>query len=341
MKIGIAFDLKPKSPLPDGAPDDLHEEFDSPATVKAIAEVLRGRGHEIVELGNGRELIEKLLRDPVDLVFNFAEGAGVSRSRESRVPALCEMLGIPYTGSDPLTLGMALEKDICRRMVQDAEVSVPEGIVISFPVPVYDGDYAEFPPMVEESGLKLPLIAKPTCEGSSKGIRNRCLIRTPEEVGPTVVSLWHDYKQPVLLEEFIDGEEVTVGILGNDPARVLGCMQVVPRKEGEPFVYSLEVKRNWRETVDYRVPSHLPHATLRALEDAALRAYDILGCRDVTRVDFRLRDGVPYFLEANPLPGLNPESSDLVFLARLHGIEFPELISTIFLEALTRLGLKE
>jgi D-alanine-D-alanine ligase len=340
MKIGIAFDLKPKTPLPQGAPDDLHEEFDSPVTVQSIAEILRGRGHEVRELGNGRELIEQLLREPPDLVFNFAEGSGVSRSRESRVPALCEMLNIPYTGSDPVTLGMALDKDICRRMVEDAEVAIPDGIMISFPTALYDGDFAEFPPMIEESGLKLPLIAKPTCEGSSKGIRNRCLIRTTEEFGPTIVGLWHDYKQPVLVEEFIDGEEVTVGVIGNDPPRILGSMQVVPKSSSEPFVYSLEVKRNWQQMVEYRVPQ-LTNAMMLAVEDAALRAYDILGCRDVTRIDFRIRDGVPYFLEANPLPGLNPESSDLVFLARLHGIEYRELIESILLEAIQRLGIKE
>ena len=340
MKIGIAFDLKPKTPLPAGVPDDLHEEFDSPVTIQAISEVLKNRGHQVVELGNGRELLRKLLDDPVDLVFNLAEGSGISRSREARVPAVCEMLGIPYTGSDPLTLSVALDKDIARRMVQDADVNVPEGIVISFPNPTYDGDFAEFPPMLEESDLKLPLIAKPICEGSSKGIRNKCLIQKIEDLGPTIVSLWHDYKQAVLLEEFIDGEEVTVGVIGNDPARILGCLRILPKNQTEHFVYSLEVKRNWQENVRYECPAQLPHETLLALEDAALRAYDILGCRDVTRIDFRIRDGVPYFIEANPLPGLNPESSDLMLITKLQGVPYEELIGLILDEACLRWGLK-
>ncbi len=130
MRIGIAFDLKPQAPLPAGAPDDLHEEFDSQATINGIAAALRSLGHEVVELGNGRALLEKLLAAPPELLFNLAEGQGTSRSREARVPAVCEMLGIPCTGSDPLTLAVALDKDICRRLVEDADIVVPKGILL-------------------------------------------------------------------------------------------------------------------------------------------------------------------------------------------------------------------
>src|SRR5205823_11199420 len=139
MRIGIAFDLKPAGPLPAGAPDDLHEEFDAPVTVRAIGDVLRGLGHEVRELGDGRSFLEAVLRDPPDLVFNFAEGTGVSRSREARVPAVCEMLDIPYTGSDPLALAVALDKDMTRRVVAAAGVTVPKGIALTFPDEPYDG----------------------------------------------------------------------------------------------------------------------------------------------------------------------------------------------------------
>src|SRR4051812_20843324 len=120
MRFGIAFDLKPDAPPPPDAPDDVYEEFDAPVTIHAIADVLRGLGHTVALLGNGRPLLEALLHDPPDFVFNFAEGTGVGRSRESRVPAVCEMLGIPYTGSDPLTLAAALDKDLTRRLVEPA-----------------------------------------------------------------------------------------------------------------------------------------------------------------------------------------------------------------------------
>ncbi|MBO0701090.1 MAG: D-alanine--D-alanine ligase, partial [Zavarzinella sp.] len=108
MRIGIAYTLKPSDPLPPGTPDDFHEEFDSPATIKAIADGIRQMGHEPVELGDGPDLLRRLLADPPDLVFNLAEGTGVSRNREARVPAVCEMLGIPHTGSDVLTLALCL-----------------------------------------------------------------------------------------------------------------------------------------------------------------------------------------------------------------------------------------
>jgi D-alanine-D-alanine ligase len=344
MKIGIAFDVKPKAELPAGAPDDLHEEFDSPATIRSLAEAIRAMGHEPVELGNGRELLEKLLNDPPAFVFNIAEGSGISRNREARVPAVCEMLGIPCTGSDVLTLALCLDKDMALRTVQDAEVTVPNGILLSFPPglpgePIeYDGDFAEFPGMVTESGLQLPLIAKPVCEGSSKGIRSKCLIETLEDVGPTVVSLWKDYRQAVLLEEFIAGDEVTVGIVGNDPPRILGCMRVLPKQPTEHFVYSLEVKRDWENRVQYECPPQLPKETLDALEEAALAAYEILGIRDVARIDFRIRDGIPYFLEANPLPGMNPETGDLLLICKAMGITHAELVATILREAATRCG---
>src|SRR5438094_6732221 len=134
MRIGITFDLKSdgstNGSLRAGVPDDLQEEFDSPATIEAIASVLRGLGHDVEKLGDGRELMERLLAQPPDFVFNFAEGQGIGRSREARVPALLDMLGIPYTGSDPLTLAVTLDKDCAKRLVQSAGVAVPKGMVI-------------------------------------------------------------------------------------------------------------------------------------------------------------------------------------------------------------------
>ena len=120
--------------------------------------------------------------------------------------------------------------------LEAAGVTVPKGITLSFPHEPYDGEHAEFPAVLAETGLPLPVIAKPTCEGSSKGIRNRCLIRSAEEFGPTVLGLWHDYKQPVLVEEFISGDEVTAGIVGNDPPPLSPgtCVDVWPCPFGPP-----------------------------------------------------------------------------------------------------------
>jgi D-alanine-D-alanine ligase len=338
MRFGIAYDLKPDAPPPPGAPDDFYEEFDAPVTINAIADVLRGLGHRVNLLGNGRPLLSRLLTDPPDFVFNFAEGAGVGRSREARVPAVCEMLGIPYTGSDPLALAVALDKDLTRRLVESAGVVVPKGFTLSFGDAPYDGDFAEFPPMLAASGLPMPVIAKPTFEGSSKGVRNRCLIADPADFGPTVLRLWYDYKQPVLVEEFVAGTEVTVGILGNDPPEVFGVMAIYPKRPVEHFVYSVEVKRDYQALVDYECPAKLPAAVTREVEAAALAVWAALGIRDVARLDFRVRDGVPYFLEVNPLPGLNPESSDLVIMAGLLKVSHAELVGRIVSAAVARCG---
>ena len=335
MKIGITFDLRGAEPIPAGVPDDLFEEFDDPGVVASIAQVLRGLGHTPIELGNGRPMLEKLLADPPDFVFNFAEGRGISRSREARVPAILETLGIPYTGSDPATLGLCLDKDWTRRMVQSVGVTVPNGITVSFENDAI-ADPSLLAGVLDDSDLELPLIAKPTFEGSSKGIRNRCVIEKPADFGPVVVELWNAYRQPVLIEEFIVGDELTVGIVGNDPPQVLGTMRMLPRVPSDRFIYGLEVKRDYKNTVDYECPARISEADAAAVEEAALQAFDALGCRDLARIDFRLRDGVPYFLEANPLPGLNPLSGDIVYIANFMGVSHAQLIERILDAAIAR-----
>src|SRR5262249_51573852 len=148
--------------------------------------------------------------------------------------------------------------------------------------------------------LAAAAIVKPAWEGSSKGIRGKCVVERPEDLVPALEGLCRDHRQPVLVEEYVEGDELTVGLLGNDPPRVLGVMRVLPQQPTARFVYSLEVKRDYLRQVRYECPARLPPARLQAVEEAALRAYRALGCRDVARVDFRMRDGVPYFLEVNP-----------------------------------------
>lgn len=330
MKIGITYDLKTDVAPASELPDDFQEEFDSPVTVESIAAVLRGLGHGVVLLGDGREMLERVLGDPPDFVFNIAEGQGVGRSREARVPAVLEMLDIPYSGSDPLTLAATLDKDCAKRLVASAGVQVPRGYLID-----PEDDPRTF---LQPSGRfdRWPKIVKPAWEGSSKGIRNKCLVHDEDALTEAVASLRRDHRQPVLVEEFIAGDELTVGILGTQPPRIIGTMRVLPNQATAHFVYSLEVKRDWQRQVRYETPAALPERVGRAVEEAALTAYRVLGCRDVSRIDFRLKDGVPYFLEVNPLPGLNPESSDLVLLARGAGWTYEQLIGSILQAALDR-----
>jgi D-alanine-D-alanine ligase len=341
VKIGLTFNVRSGSASGDGAvdphwPDDAEEEFDSPETIEALAAAIRGLGHEVELLGDGEPMLRRLLRRASgeggrrpDLVFNFAEGTGTSRSREARVPALLEMLGIPYTGSDPLTLAVTLDKQCAKRLVRSAGVATPDWLVV-------DGDVDQFQDRLE--ALPLPVIVKPAFEGSSKGIHSTNLVEEPDRLIETVADLVAAYRQPVLVEEFIDGDELTVGIVGNQPREPLGIMRVVPLERSGPFVYSLEVKRDWERLVRYECPAKLAAPDTRAVADAALAVWNALGCRDLARVDFRLRNHVPYFLEVNPLPGLNPKSSDLVLMARALGLSYPDLISRILKAAIERLN---
>jgi D-alanine-D-alanine ligase len=328
LRVGITFDVKSEVAPTAGVPDDFQEEFDSPTTIDAIAEVLRGLGHEVVKLGDGRDMLVRLLEHPPDLVFNFAEGEGVSRSREARVPAVLEMLGIPYTGSDPLTMAVTLDKDCAKRLVRSAGIGVPNGCVVEHPEQAMES--------VKRVGLTFPMIAKPAWEGSSKGIRSKCVLENAEDL-PHVVSEICGYQhQPVLVEEFVDGDELTVGVIGNAAPEIIGIMRVLPNSPTRRFIYSLEVKRDYVQQVRYECPPQMPARILRRVEEASLQVYRVLGCRDVARIDFRVRDGIPYFLEVNPLPGLNPESSDLVILAKLAGWTYRQLIERIVAAALKR-----
>ncbi len=322
MNIGITFDLKSQGPMDASMPDDFQEEFDSPHTIEAIAAVLRGLGHRVALLGDNREFLEKVLADPPDFVFNFAEGTGVSRAREARVPAVLEMLDIPYTGSDPLTMALTLDKDCAKTIVAAAGVAVPPSVLLAPEQSLGDLE-------AEIGALAFPLVVKPAWEGSSKGIRASCLVKNAAGLVDVVASLRHDHRQPILLEEYIEGDELTVGVYGNEPARILGVMSVVPRYAVEQFIYSLEIKRDYRRLVKYECPAPLAPRVMERVEEATMAAFKALGCRDIARVDFRVRAGIPYFLEVNPLPGLNPDDSDLVIMANLVGWSYGKLIETI------------
>ncbi len=309
---------------------DPEEEYDSPATIRAMAEVLESLGHEVDLLGDGESMLRRLLKGPKpDLVFNIAEGRGELRSRKAHVPAVLEMLGIPHTGSDPLTLASTLDKDCAKRLVASWGAATPAWAI-------YKGDWSAIADHVAD--IPFPVFIKPAYEGSSKGILTCCLIHDIEELRATLAQLHATCKQPVLIEEFIDGDELTVGLVGNDPPAVLGVMRVLPKvDDGEPFIYSLDVKHNYKELVDYECPAKLSADDTAAVHEAAIRCWNALGCRDVSRMDFRLRQGTPYFLEVNPLPGLSPFTGDLVILSRAVGIEYPELLSRIVEAAVERM----
>jgi len=326
MRIGLAYDLK-EAIAEQAHRDDALEEYDSWETVKLIAASLEAGGHTVVMLGGGKEFIDNIWREKVDIVFNIAEGRGNYRSREAQVPSILEMLNISYTGSDPQCLAICLDKPVTKKLVAMAGVCTPKWCVFTNKEELCQTFWDGFP---------LPAIIKPAYEGSSKGIRLDSIVNAPERVTGTISKLLAYYRQPVILEEFIDGDEITVGIIGNSPPRILGMMRVVPRQKCDRFVYSLEVKRNWKELVDYECPAQLKEENIQEINASSLKVFEVLGCRDFARVDFRVSaEGLPYFIEINPLPGLGTHS-DLFIMATKMGWSHPQLIGSILDAALRR-----
>lgn len=328
MKIGLSYDLKDSIGTSQGAPEDALEEYDSVETVNCIAVALESLGYETIKLGGGKEFLVRILAADVDFVFNIAEGRGIFRSREAQLPSVLEMLGIPYSGADPECLCLCHDKPLAKRLIFAAGITTPRWELVNSKKQLDEIDWSHFP---------FPAFLKPAYEGSSKGVRTRSRVGNIAELRSSTEKLLDVYRQPVLVEEFIDGEEVTVGLVGNAPTKIVGIMRVVPRKKTSYFVYSLEIKRDWENLVDYECPARLPDAVMDKIEKTALRVFNVLGCRDFGRMDMRVsREGEPYFLEINPLPGLNPRSSDFPIMARMMGISYNSLIASVFQAALER-----
>ncbi|MFH1926375.1 MAG: D-alanine--D-alanine ligase [Chloroflexota bacterium] len=327
MRIGLSYDLKEAVSVEQDDPVDALEEYDSLETIEIISAALEAKGHSVVRLGGGSEFIDNIRRVKVDIVFCIAEGRGTSRSREAQVPSILEMLDIPYTGSDPQCLSICLDKPVTKKLVAAAGVSTPKWLVIANNKAFVRTSWDEFP---------FPAIIKPAYEGSSKGIGLDSIVNNPEQAAVTVPKLLAYYRQPVMVEEFIAGDEVTVGITGNSPPKVLGLMRILPRKNEAPFVYSLEVKRDWQALVDYECPAQLEENVLDQISVSSLKAFNALECRDFARLDFRVSpEGEPYFLEINPLPGLGTYS-DLVIMAIKLGWTHEALIGAVFDATLER-----
>lgn len=326
MRVGLSYDLK-TNVTGRQTVDDALEEYDSPETVEIITAALESKGHDVVQLEGGTQFLDNVRLEKVDIVFNLSEGRGSYRSRESQVPAVLEMLDIPYSGSDPLCLSVCLDKPVTKKLVKADGILTPRWFTLGKVEEVRGARWDLFP---------FPMIIKPSYEGSSKGIRLASVVHNVREAEEEATRIGTDYRQPVMVEEFIDGDEVTVGIVGNNPPKVIGMMRVLPKTKAEHFVYSLEVKRDYLNQVEYESPVNLPDPVLKKLESASLAAFKSLGCRDFSRVDFRIgHNGKPYFIEINPLPGLGTYS-DLVIMAVKLGWTHENLINTVLDAAIER-----
>jgi D-alanine-D-alanine ligase len=296
------------------------EEYDSWETVELIAEALGAEGHTVTMLGGGRDFLGKIIRDKVDFIFNIAEGRGSYRSREAQVPSILEMMDIPYSGSDPQCLAICLDKPLAKKLVVSEGVSTPNWRVINNRQEMRQIATCDFP---------FPAIVKPAYEGSSKGIRLTSVVEDAKQAIEVIESLLEKYQQPAMMEEIILGDEVTVGIIGNSPPKVLGVMRILPKQRNSYFIYNLDVKRNYLNLVDYECPAGLEEGVLEHIKVSSLMAFQTLGCRDFARLDFRISTaGVPYFLEINPLPGLG-NHSDLVIMAEKMGWSHQRLINAV------------
>jgi D-alanine-D-alanine ligase len=323
VRVGFTYNVKR---VDSKGGDDAEAEYDPPETIAAIADAIAHYGHAVVHLEATPDLPRLLGESDVDLVFNIAEGL-VGRNREAQVPALCELLGIPYTGSDSATLAIALDKALTKKVLKQHGIMTPE-------FQLFETGRERLIPT-----LKFPVIVKPNAEGSSKGIAGSSVFDDEPGMRQWVKTLIDRYRQPALVEEYIPGREFTIGLLGDRRPYVMPPMEICFLDKEQPRpVYSFQVKQEWQKHVEYKCPAPLAPAELKALERTAREVFAALDCRDVARIDVRMdQKGLIYVLEVNPLPGLTPDYSDLVLIAKAAGMDYRSLIGEILEGGLKRM----
>jgi D-alanine-D-alanine ligase len=324
MHVALTYDLKDDY-LALGVDPEMAAEFDSRVTIDGLGNALEALGHRVTRVGNVFELVKRLGRgERFDLAFNIAEGMH-GFAREAQVPALLDAYAIPHVFSDAMVCALTLHKAMTKRVLRDCGIATPEFWLIG------SEDEIDAVPVAGE------LFVKPVAEGTSKGIGRDARVTSREQLRSLATRLLERFRQPVLIERYLEGREVTVGVLGTGTrARAIGTMEVLLLAGAEPGIYSYQNKDDWRGKVDYRL---LHDDFGRRCAAMALAAWRALGCRDGGRVDLRAdAGGNPQVLEINPLPGMNPETSDLPILCRLAGISYEELVRRIVDSALERVA---
>ena len=322
MHIGVTYDLRSDYRAL-GYSEEATAEFDVEETIAAVCAALNGLGHKAERIGGIRPLAAALVAGRRwDAVFNICEGLkGVSR--EAQVPALLEAFDIPYVFSDPLSLSLALDKAMAKRVVRDAGIPTADFMLIE-----READIAKV-------ALPFPLFLKPVAEGSGKGVNGRSKVDDAAGLRAVAQGLLQQFSQPVLVEEFLPGREFTVGITGTGAdACVLGVLEIVPGENYIGHSYGLENKEGWEDKL----------TVVRAQSDIALQAgevvlaaWRVLRCRDGGRADVRLdAAGQPRFIEVNPLAGIRPGYSDLCFIADFEGLDYQGLIGKFMASFLAR-----
>jgi len=297
--IGFTYDLRTDLEIKEGEPVDLNAEFDTPETVNFIKAAVEAIGYKLVSIGNINNLLRMLPDLKTDIILNICEGFG-SRNREAYVPILLEMLGIPYIGSDGLTMSIALDKIMTKKIL------IAEGI----PTPRYIG-IDKLDDLINLDHMKFPMIVKLRSEGTSKGMTDKSVVYNKKELEKQSEYMIDSYKNsPLIIEELISGTEFTVPLIGNDPVEVLPSVQVAIRDNVDlgDAIYTYEFVN--LPGIQYLCPSKINKKLEDKLRTLALRTYKAVDCRDFGRVDFRVdKDNNPYVLEINPLPSLSDEDA--------------------------------
>ncbi|MBN1385068.1 MAG: ATP-grasp domain-containing protein [Elusimicrobia bacterium] len=329
LNVGFTYDAKTDYELLPGDAQDKYAEFDFEETLVEIEDSIKSAGHKIERVGHVKTLLRKLMSgEKWDIIFNIAEGIK-GRNRESQVPLVLELFGIPYVCSDALTMGATLDKVVAKSIVSSAGVLTPKFLKIE--------KISQLSP--KKFNLKYPVIIKPSEEGTSKGIESDSLARDFKHVKKRTQWLIEKYNQPALIEEFIIGSEFTVAVIENDPPNVLPPVRIdIQGKSylGEEFYTYARVEN---DDIGYICPAKMPKSLEKKLKIMALASYKALGIKDVGRVDIRVnKKGVPYFLECNPLPNLG-KGDIFPLVANAAGFSYEEAICKIFNSALKRYNL--
>jgi len=324
--IGIVFNLKQP------ADDDTYEEYDEIETIEALQNEIERLNCTVVRFEDDGRFLQTISAAQLDFVVNIAEGRGSTRGRESQVPCILESLGLPYSGSDPVALGITLDKYLTNTLLRSAGIPVPECYCVR--------SLKDVKPLAGLFKKGKQFIVKPRWEGSSKGIFLNAVVSSSQELARRAGMILRRYRQPAIVEAFLPGDEITAGVCGNTPPRLLGMMRIRPRQEsGGQFIYSLETKKDWEAQIVYEPPQVLSRDLRDRITAYALRVFDVLELRDIARIDFRIgADGVPAVIDVNPLPGLSPRYSDLPILCRLNGISYQKLVRKFLTAALKRCG---
>jgi D-alanine-D-alanine ligase len=347
MHVALLANLKKNAPTWPGISPDHWNDLDSEETIQSILDALEAVGHRATFLEGDVTLYDNLRKVRPDICFNICEGH-FGDSREAQVPAILEMLRIPYTGSRVLTLALALDKPMTKRVLAYHKL----------PTPAFQTFERVNEPL--DPDMEFPLFIKPSREGTGMGVSAESILRDEGQLRAQLRRIFERYDQPALVERFIEGREVTVGLVGNltppvawripedeEAPRISRGLQFFPPlevdmaayPEEEAGVYTSRIKVDLVHEFHYLCPAPLSAELVEELNWLAAATFRVTGCLDVARVDFRLdaNDGnKPYILEVNPLPGLNPGYSDLCIEAAAEGWSYEELISCILDEAVER-----